>query len=59
MFLLYKMIARDIHGCSGRVGFCGIFWHFPTPKQNPALEVLSTPAHTQVTQTVRRFFIKQ
>jgi hypothetical protein len=34
------------------VGFCGIFGHFSTPEQNPALEVLSTPAHPQVTQTV-------
>jgi hypothetical protein len=34
----------------------GILRHFQalsTPKQNPALEVLSTPAHPQVTQTVR------
>ena len=34
----------------------GILPHFralSTPKQNPALEVLSTPAHPQVTQTVR------
>ena len=33
----------------------GILRHFrafSTPKQNPALEVLSTPAHPQVTQTV-------
>ncbi|HKJ37352.1 MAG TPA: hypothetical protein VJ972_01135, partial [Anaerolineales bacterium] len=33
----------------------GILRHFQalsTPKQNPALEVLSTPAHPQVTQTV-------
>ncbi len=36
----------------------GILRHFrafSTPEQNPALEVLSTPAHPQVTQTVRRF----
>jgi len=33
---------------------CGIFGLFSTPKQNPALEVLSTPAHPQVTQAVRR-----
>jgi hypothetical protein len=35
----------------------GILRHFQalsTPKQNPALEVLSTPAHPQVTQTVGR-----
>ena len=25
---------------------------FSTPKQNPVLEVLSTPAHTQVTQAI-------
>ena len=34
----------------------GILRHFrafSTPKQNPALEVLSPPAHPQVTQTVR------
>lgn len=34
----------------------GILRHFQalsTPKQNPVLEVLSTPAHPQVTQTVR------
>jgi hypothetical protein len=30
------------------------FWALSTPEQNPALGVLSTPAHTQVTQTVRR-----
>jgi hypothetical protein len=33
----------------------GILRHFQalsTPKQNPALEVLSTSAHPQVTQTV-------
>jgi hypothetical protein len=33
----------------------GILRHFralSSPKQNPALEVLSTPAHPQVTQTV-------
>ena len=33
----------------------GILRHFrafSTPKQNPALKVLSTPAHPQVTQTV-------
>jgi hypothetical protein len=29
------------------------FWALSTPEQNPALEVLSTPAHPQVTQTVR------
>jgi hypothetical protein len=34
------------------VGFCGIFGLFSTPEQNPALGVLSTPAHPQVTQTV-------
>jgi len=28
------------------------FQAFSTPKQNPALEILSTPAHPQVTQTV-------
>jgi hypothetical protein len=28
------------------------FWAFPTPEQNPALGVLSTPAHPQVTQAV-------
>jgi len=28
------------------------FQAFSTPKQNPALGVLSTPAHPQVTQTV-------
>lgn len=36
----------------------GILRHFQalsTPKQNPALEVLSMPAHPQVTQTVGRF----
>jgi hypothetical protein len=35
----------------------GILRHFrvlSTLKQNPALEVLSTPDHPQVTQTVRR-----
>ena len=31
------------------------FWALSTPKQNPALEVLSRPAHLQVTQAVRRF----
>jgi hypothetical protein len=33
----------------------GILWHFQafsTPKQNPALGVLSIPTHPQVTQTV-------
>jgi len=30
------------------------FRAFSTPKQNPANEVLSTPAHPQVTQAVRR-----
>src|SRR5215211_5042951 len=30
------------------------FRAFPTPEQNPALGVLSRPAHPQVTQTVRR-----
>jgi len=36
----------------------GILRHFralSTLKQNPALEVLSTPAHPQVTHTVNRF----
>jgi hypothetical protein len=28
------------------------FQTFSTPEQNPALKVLSTPAHPQVTQTV-------
>jgi len=35
----------------------GILRHFrafSTPKQNPALKVLSRPAHPQVTQTVSR-----
>jgi hypothetical protein len=35
----------------------GILRHFQalsTPEQNPALEVLSTSAHPQVTQTVGR-----
>jgi len=32
------------------------FQALSTPEQNPALEVLSTPAHPQVTQTVRRLF---
>ena len=35
----------------------GILRHFralPTPEQNPALGVLSRPAHPQVTQTVGR-----
>ena len=34
---------------------CGILRHFrafSTPEQNPALRVLSTPTHPQVTQTV-------
>jgi hypothetical protein len=37
----------------------GILRHFrafSTPEQNPALGVLSTPAHPQVTQTVRQVF---
>ena len=25
LFLSYKMIARDIHGCSRQVGFCAIY----------------------------------
>ena len=36
----------------------GILRHFralSTPEQNPALGVLSTPAHPQVTQTVGRY----
>jgi hypothetical protein len=36
----------------------GILRHFrafSTPEQNPALGVLSTPAHPQVTQAVKRF----
>jgi hypothetical protein len=40
----------------------GILWHFQalsTPKQNPALEVLSTPAHPQVTQAVSWLRIKK
>jgi hypothetical protein len=39
----------------------GILRHFrafSTPEQNPALGVLSTPAHPQVTQTVGRRFSK-
>jgi hypothetical protein len=28
------------------------FWALSTPEQNPALEVLSTPAHPQVTPAV-------
>ena len=35
------------------------FRAFSTPEQNPALGVLSTPTHPQVTQTVRRFRSKQ
>jgi hypothetical protein len=31
---------------------------FSTPEQNPALEVLSTPAPAPVTQTVRRLLSK-
>jgi hypothetical protein len=38
------------------VGFCAIFGHFPRPntplRGSPALGVLSTPAHPQVTHTV-------
>jgi hypothetical protein len=34
------------------VGFCGFFGLFSTPEQNPALGVLSRPAHPQVTQAV-------
>jgi hypothetical protein len=30
------------------------FWALSTPEQNPALEVLSTPAHPQVTPAVGR-----
>ncbi len=39
----------------------GILRHFrafSTPEQNPALGVLSTPAHPQVTQTVGQFLAK-
>ena len=35
---------------------CGILQHiraFSTPEQNPVFKVLSTPAHPQVTQTVK------
>jgi len=28
LFLSYKMIVRDLLGCTGRWGFCGIFKHF-------------------------------
>jgi len=27
-FLSYKMIARDLLGCTGRWGFCAIYKHF-------------------------------
>jgi len=40
----------------------GILRHFrafSTPEQNPALKVLSTPAHPQVTQAVGRWLIKK
>jgi hypothetical protein len=41
------------------LGILGHFRAFPTPEQNPALGVLSRPAHPQVTQTVGRFLAKQ
>jgi len=36
-------------------GIWGIFGLFSTREQNPALEVLSTPAHPQVTRTTEKF----
>jgi hypothetical protein len=37
------------------LGILRHFRAFSTPEQNPALEVLSTPAPAQVTQAVGRF----
>jgi hypothetical protein len=48
-----KPTSRAAEQCVHLTG--GILRHFrafSTPEQNPALEILSTPAHPQVTQTV-------
>jgi hypothetical protein len=53
---LQKMIKPTAQQSERLTG--GILRHFrafSTPEQNPALEVLSTPAHSQVTQTVGQF----
>ncbi|MEW6084317.1 MAG: hypothetical protein AB1607_06960 [Chloroflexota bacterium] len=45
-------MARHLAMVQWTGGILRHFRAFSTPKQNPALGVLSTPAHPQVTQTV-------
>jgi len=45
----YNAAEQSVHLTGGILRH---FRAFSTPKQNPTLEVLSTPAHPQVTQTV-------
>jgi len=44
-----KVAQQSVHLTGGILRH---FQAFSTPEQNPALEVLSTPAHPQVTHTV-------
>jgi len=46
---MQKAAQQSVHLTGGILRH---FRAFSTPEQNPALEVLSTPAHPQVTQTV-------
>jgi hypothetical protein len=48
----HKTIRTPNKACSGRVGVCAVFKQFSTPRQNPALGVLSRPAHPPLTQAV-------
>ena len=50
-FLKSKSAQQSVHLTGGILRH---FQAFSTPEQNPALEVLSTPAHPQVTHTVGR-----
>ena len=49
MLYEHKAAQQSVHLTGGILRH---FRAFSTPKQNPALKVLSTPAHPQVTQTV-------
>jgi len=50
--VLHKAPQQSVHLTGGILRH---FWALSTPEQNPALGVLSTPAHPQVTQTVSCF----
>jgi len=50
-FISKKACQQSVHLTGGILRH---FQAFSTPKQNPALEVLSTPAHPQVTPAVRQ-----